>query len=261
MLRFQPLKKWSLTMAAGCAALMALAAPAAHASAWDKKTTVNFSRPVEVPGAVLPPGKYVMKLVDIASARNIVQITNERENHVFSTSFTIPVYRSEPAEQTLLAFYEAPAGQPEALKTWYYPGDELGRQFVYPKGWGIQLASVSGQNVPTGPITDRTQGPLNVSGDNAANNAPPAAVPTSESTPSAAPVTVAQAAPVEVASADPEPQAQQPASGDAATSSGNSSTTETTLPKTASPLPSFALLGMLAIGGALGLRRFRHRLS
>ena len=49
-------------------------APPAHADAWDKKTIVTFSSSVEVPGKVLPAGKYVMKLVDSPSDRHIVRI-------------------------------------------------------------------------------------------------------------------------------------------------------------------------------------------
>jgi hypothetical protein len=35
-------------------------APKAAADAWDKKTIVTFSAPVEVPGKVLTPGTYVL---------------------------------------------------------------------------------------------------------------------------------------------------------------------------------------------------------
>src|SRR5438477_6758825 len=105
----------------------------ARADAWNKKTIVDFSRPVEVPGVVLQPGKYVLKLVDSPSNRNIVQISNARENHVYATVLTIPAYRQQPADKTVFTFYEMPAGQPEALHTWFYPGDTYGQEFPYPK--------------------------------------------------------------------------------------------------------------------------------
>ena len=65
-----------------CLALVALAfPPGAKADEWNKKTTVTFSAPVEIPGVgaqVLPAGTYVFKLLDSQSDRHIVQIFNER---------------------------------------------------------------------------------------------------------------------------------------------------------------------------------------
>ena len=58
------------------------AATRADADQWNKKTYVTISQSIEVPGAILPPGKYVFKLLDSQSNRHIVQILNARENHV-----------------------------------------------------------------------------------------------------------------------------------------------------------------------------------
>jgi hypothetical protein len=48
---------------------------------------------IEAPGAVLEPGKYVVKLVESDSNRHIVRLMNEREDHVISTVIAIPNYR------------------------------------------------------------------------------------------------------------------------------------------------------------------------
>jgi len=98
-----------------------------HADTWDKKTTVNFSQPVEVPGYVLQPGRYIMKLVSLPADRHMVQFTNERENRVYVTARAVPSYRAEVSDKTVLTFYEAPSGQPEPIKNWYYPGDNFGQ--------------------------------------------------------------------------------------------------------------------------------------
>lgn len=55
----------------------------AVADEWDQKTTVTFSQPVEIPGQVLPAGTYVFKLADSMSDRNIVQVYNSEENHLY----------------------------------------------------------------------------------------------------------------------------------------------------------------------------------
>ena len=48
------------------------AAARANADQWNKKTYVTLSQSIEVPGAILPPGKYVFKLLDSQSNRHIV---------------------------------------------------------------------------------------------------------------------------------------------------------------------------------------------
>jgi len=211
-----------------------------HADAWDKKTTVNFSQPVEVPGYVLQPGKYVMKLVTLPADRHVVQFTNERENHVYATTQAIPAYRNEVSAKTVITFYEVPAGQPEAIKNWYYPGDNFGQEFVYPKGHFAEVAAVTRQTdaVPAPEVAASTPPPppANVVAP-VQSEAPPV--------PETAPVEIAQATPPAPPQTEPAPQAPAtPAPG--------------ALPETASKLPEIALLGFLFIGGALTARTLRR---
>jgi len=106
--------------------LLTGAATTANADQWNKKTYINTTRSIEVPGAILPPGRYVFKLMDSASNRHIVQILNDGENHVYSTNLAIPKQRMEPADKTILTFYEMPGGGPEPVRSWFYPGDTIG---------------------------------------------------------------------------------------------------------------------------------------
>src|SRR5689334_3915175 len=74
---------------------------------WDKKTTVTFSGPVEIPGVdaqILPAGTYVFKLLDSASDRHIVQVFNKDETHVYSTILAIPNYRLQATDKTVITF-------------------------------------------------------------------------------------------------------------------------------------------------------------
>ncbi len=111
-----------------------VAAPALHADAWDRRTVVTFNNPVEIPRVVLGPGTYVVKLVNSLSDRNIVQFLNERENHVFATVLAVPDYEPNMIrDHSVFTFEERAADAPKALKTWFYPGDNWGEEFVYPK--------------------------------------------------------------------------------------------------------------------------------
>lgn len=137
-----------------CAGL--LVTPSAKADQWDQKTIVTFSAPVEVPGTVLPAGTYVMKLADSQSDRHIVQILNARQNHVCATILAIPDERLRPAGKTEITFYEMPAGQPQALRSWFYPGDLSGQEFAYPRSKATEISRVTHENVPVMPANSVT---------------------------------------------------------------------------------------------------------
>ena len=219
---------------------LVIPAAVAHADAWDKKTTVNFSQPVEVPGYVLQPGKYVMKLVNLPADRHVVQFSNERENHVYATAMAIPAYRTEVTDKTVITFYEVPAGQPDAIKNWYYPGDNFGQEFVYPKGHFTDIAAVTRETkTTTAPEVVAAQ-PL------AAQPGPVPEVSVNAPAESDAPVEVAQAT----------PPASPPA--EAAAPQNNPAPPPAELPQTASKLPEIALLGLLFICGAVTARTLRR---
>jgi hypothetical protein len=106
-------------------------APGARADQWNKKTIVTFNDAVEVPGQVLPAGTYVFRLADSISNRHIVQIWNADENQVLATIMTIPNTRFETPDDSLFEFDERPGNSPQALKVWFYPGNNTGEEFIY----------------------------------------------------------------------------------------------------------------------------------
>jgi hypothetical protein len=117
-----------------CAAVLcATFVTAARADNWDKKTIVTFSDSVEIPGQILPAGTYVFKLANSTSDRHIVQIWNGDETQILATILTIPNYRLDPPDKTIFEFDERPGDSPMALHSWFYPGDNTGHEFVYPR--------------------------------------------------------------------------------------------------------------------------------
>jgi hypothetical protein len=136
--------------------LCLIAAPKAKADDWDRKTIITFSGPVEVPGVgaqVLPAGTYVFKIFDSNSDRHIVQIFSADETHVFTTILAIPNFRLKATDKTVITFRERPAGEPEALRAWFYPGREWGEEFVYERPKAIQLAKETNGYVLSTPVT------------------------------------------------------------------------------------------------------------
>jgi hypothetical protein len=176
--------------------LCVLAAPKAKADEWNRKTIVTFSGPVEVPGVgaqTLPAGTYVFKVMDSDSNRHIVQILSQDESHVYTTILAIPNYRLKATDKTVITFRERPAGEPEALRAWFYPGREWGEEFVYNRSKAVMLAKETNQYVlsadTSSPETLKTA-PIEAVSPNGDTvdtaqevDAPPAAAP--------APVTVA----------------------------------------------------------------------
>lgn len=125
-----------------------VAASSAHADEWDQKTVLTFSQPVEIPGRVLPAGTYMFKLADLMGDRHIVQIFNADGSQIIATIMAIPDYRLKSTDQTVIKFGEVPAGSPETIRAWFYPGNTVGQEFVYPKSRAAQLAKASKTAVP-----------------------------------------------------------------------------------------------------------------
>ena len=147
------IKLFNTATAVCCITLAGFAlAPAARADDWNKKTVLTFSGPVEIPGVhvkgwgILPAGTYVFKIVDSQSDRHIVQVFSQDEKTIYATILAIPNYRLKATDKTVITFTERPAGQPEALRAWFYPGRTSGEEFVYPKSRAMELARDS--NMP-----------------------------------------------------------------------------------------------------------------
>jgi hypothetical protein len=208
--------------------------PSARADTWNKKTVVTFSQAVEVPGKILPAGTYTFQLLDSPSDRHIVQIFNADGSQIVATILAINNYRLQPTGDTVMKFGERPGDSPEALRAWFYPGDNFGQEFVYPKVRAIQLAQTTKEIVPA--VAADTLD------DNAMKTIPIVAV-----TPDQKEVevnTVIQTTPPVAAVTAPAP----------AQVTAVKETEE--LPQTAGSMPLIALLGGLSISLALGLKLF-----
>jgi len=224
------------------AVLCVLAVQTAKADDWNRKTVITFSGPVEVPGVGqhnLPAGTYVFKILDSQSDRHIVQIFNQDETQVLTTILAIPNYRLKTTDKTTITFRERPAGQPEALRAWFYPGRSWGEEFVYAKPRAIELAKETNEPVLATSIE------LDAAPVEALKTAPIEAVaPTGE--------------PVELAKVVEAPPVAVEAPMAVAAPSATVAAVEH-LPKGASPLPLIALIGLLTIGAGFGLSAFSKR--
>jgi LPXTG-motif cell wall-anchored protein len=201
--------------------------PKAHADAWDKMTIVTMNQPIIAGNKVLDPGTYVWKLLDSPSDRHVVQIFDKDQRHLETTVLAIPNYQMQPHGNTQFSFWETPAGVPKAVRAWFYPGDNFGQEFPYPKKLIAQLASAAPVPVPT-------------------NYKEPEAAPAPEPAPQP------EAAPAPAPAPAPEPQAQPEQNTAPAPAPAPE---QQTLPKTGSFNPLVGLLGLgsLTLAGLLTL--------
>ncbi|HEY4363308.1 MAG TPA: LPXTG cell wall anchor domain-containing protein [Bryobacteraceae bacterium] len=132
--------------------LIAMAIPAS-ADEWNKKTTITFAEPVEIPGMVLAPGTYVFKLLNSATNRNIVLVYNEAEDHLYKMILAIPNYRLVRKDETILRFKEGVRGAPDALRGWFFPADQWGQEFVYPRTEAVLITRAAEEPVLAAAIT------------------------------------------------------------------------------------------------------------
>ena len=145
--KFRPFYLGALFVA-GVGLLGTSVVPKAHADAWDKMTIVKINEPVIAGYKVLDPGTYVWKLLDSQSNRHIVQIFDEDQRHLKETILAVPNYRLRPSGKTEFEFWDTPAGVPKTVRAWFYPGDNHGQEFPYPKKLVEQLASAAPVPVP-----------------------------------------------------------------------------------------------------------------
>lgn len=262
--------------AVSCLGLMTLA-PSAMADQWNKRTILTVNEPIQVPGQVLQPGKYVMRLMDSPANRHIVQIFNEREDHLYTTILAIPNYRLQPTGETEFGWWETPAGQPKAMRAWFYPGDNFGQEFAYPKNEAVALASSANVNVPTtyaqneADLATARVGTVDRAGTEMeldretytrqAGNQPSEPTTTAQAdTATAQNDTAAQTAQVEqpVQREENTQMAQNRSTQQPAYEHENVERSRS-LPRTASPLPLVGLAGLASLGASMLVRRLGNR--
>jgi hypothetical protein len=288
-LEAQLMRTFSARILAGCGALLLGATMASAQLATQNDTMVTFSAPVSLPGVTLPAGSYLFKLADSQVNRNVVQVFAQDRSKIFATILAIPAERTEPADETVITFKEAPANSAPAVQYWYYPGDKRGQEFVYPKSQAVAIAnaahtsvlSVNSDAADTDAMKSaeisRVEPGAEAAPSQAAQAAPatspessaPAAQPrAAETTTPAAPVTEQAAPAAPAAAAAPSTPAAAPAATastratapaqSAPPSAVGTSGTAAALPKTASPIPLIGFAGLLALGSAFGVRAVRR---
>jgi hypothetical protein len=228
----------------------AVLVPGAKADDWNRKTVMTFSGPVEIPGvhlkgwSVLPAGTYVFKVLDSQSDRHIVQIFSKDEKTIYATILAIPNYRLKATSKTVVTFRERPAGEPEALRAWFYPGRNWGEEFVYPKARAIVLAKET--HLPV--LFAAVELPVEVDEPIQSADAPVV-------------VQLKQAPIMAIQPSGEEVQLAEVVTAPPAAIADETPAAPATLPSTASTLPLIGLFGLMALLAAFATRMAARRLQ
>jgi hypothetical protein len=127
-----------------------VALPAARADQSNQANKVTFSQPVQIPGCVLPAGTYWFELPQDISEHYLVRIYSADRSELYATLFASNYERATATDRTVFGLAERGSAQPQAIVTWFYPGETTGHRFLYPKQVEKELASVKLVNVMAG---------------------------------------------------------------------------------------------------------------
>ncbi|MFZ0522724.1 MAG: hypothetical protein WAL95_16990 [Candidatus Acidiferrales bacterium] len=114
--------------------------PGVRADEVNQATKVTFSQAVQIPGRVLPAGTYWFVLPQNATDHNLVRIYNSDRTIFYGTVITIDAERLHPTDNSAFTFTARSSARPQALVSWFYPGETIGHEFLYPKQVSTELA-------------------------------------------------------------------------------------------------------------------------
>ena len=253
-------------LACVASALLVLPLSAAAQGPANQDTFFTFSQSVELPNKTLPAGKYLFQLADSASNRHIVKVMSADRKEIYATLLAIPYYSNDrPSDDPQVRFMETPASGTNgtngsnavagtnAIKIWFYPGNTVGHEFIYPRAQAMRIASRTGSSVLTtksdteieSTVAEADLTRVDRAGTDTAISTEASATPSTAATdeaqvtPQPAPARTAQATPAPQPMPDPAPA-------------------RTDLPATASLLPLLAVIGIGSLVGSRWLRRSRR---
>jgi hypothetical protein len=109
---------------------------------WNLETRFSVNHQFEVPNKVLDANtEYVMRLHDSPANRRVVQILSEDGSELLTQFLAVSAERPEPEDETSFEFMEVDPGFPKPIKTWFYPGRNIGLEFVYSDEQMAQIAA------------------------------------------------------------------------------------------------------------------------
>ena len=126
------LRKFFVTSVCTTALVACVATAPAAAQTIDKETFFTFSEPVSLPGITLPAGKYEF-LVDPSSEGSVVEVRSGDGMHPYGVFLVNRASASVIPDKPEVKLSEASPHMVQAIRAWWYPGEQTGYSFIYSK--------------------------------------------------------------------------------------------------------------------------------
>ena len=97
-----------------------------HQTMQERKTTVEFKTATRLPGITLQPGSYVFRLGEPRGTQTFVDVYSSDGTQKIATLLTVDYPTTATAGTTTVLYPNS-----TALRAWYFPGEPVGRAFVY----------------------------------------------------------------------------------------------------------------------------------
>ncbi len=112
----------------------------AHADESNKLTVVTFSKSVQLPGVTLPAGRYRFELADVVESRRVIKVQTEDGKKQLAMLLTVPNQLRDVPKDPVVLFRETAEGQPEAVRSYNYPGERTGYELIYSHAEAMVIA-------------------------------------------------------------------------------------------------------------------------
>ena len=253
-----------VALACMTAAMVTISVNAGAQGPRNQDTFFTFSQAVELPKTTLPAGTYFFQLMDSDSNRHIVKVMSQDRKQLHATLMAIPYYSTDrPTDEPQVLFLETPAANgvaaSNAIKIWFYPGNTVGHEFIWPRDKAIQLARTTGQAVLTTKTEDESSDLTRV--DSAGVDASVTTTASASTTTTETQVTPEpqreRIGALATPPANPEPAPMPERTAEPAPAPEAEAAPRSDLPNTAGALPLLALIGLGSLVGGAMLRRSR----
>ena len=108
---------------------------------------MTFSKPVQLPGKTLPAGRYRFQLADTQESRRVIKVQTEDGKQQLLMLLTVQNQLRDIPKDPVVLFRETAQGQPDAIRSFNYPGERIGFEFIYPKAEAMVIAHRTHQPV------------------------------------------------------------------------------------------------------------------
>ena len=127
------------TLIAVTVAALCLSLPA-RADESNKLTYITFSKSVQLPGVTLPAGRYRFELADVVESRRVIKVQSENGKKQLAMLLTVPNQLRDIPKDPVVLFKETAEGQPEAVRSYNYPGERTGYELIYSHAEAMVIA-------------------------------------------------------------------------------------------------------------------------